>query len=108
MSYKKGYLFERDLKLKLEKDGWSVIRSGGSKKPDIVAGKDGKIMIIECKVSKSNSVYISKEEVGNLEKVADNFGAECIFAIKIINKGWNLIPVSEMRVAGKNYVVDIS
>ena len=103
--YKKGYKFERDLKLNLEKDGWEVIRSGGSKKPDLVAAKNGKIIIIECKATSKNNVYLDKAEVDNLKKVAKAFRGESMFAIKQKNKGWTLVTLERLRKAGKNYSI---
>jgi Holliday junction resolvase len=104
--YKKGYNFERDIKLKLENEGWIVIRSGGSKKPDMVAAKDGKIMIIECKVTKNSKIYLEKEEVLNIKKVAKEFKADCMFAVKKIGCGkkWNLLSIESLKELNKSYV----
>lgn len=81
MAYKKGYNFERSLKLDLEGKGWKVIRSGGSKKPDLVAAKDGKIIIIECKFTSNGVIYLEKDEVLKLQEVANHFNGECMYAI---------------------------
>lgn len=104
MAYKKGYSFERELKEYLTGNGWSVIRSGGSKKPDLVAAKDGKIMVIECKVTKDNKVYLAKEEVLHLKKVAEAFSGECMFAIKRKNKKWSLVDVSCLKETACSFV----
>ena|SRR3989338_2212169 len=82
MTYKKGYGFERSLKLDLESKGWKVIRSGGSKKPDLVAAKDGKVIIIECKFTSNGVIYLEKDEVLNLQEVAKHFGGECIYYVR--------------------------
>lgn len=103
--YRKGYKFERELKLKLESDGWSVIRSGGSKKPDLVCARGGKILVIECKSTASDIIYLEKEEVRHLEKVAEAFGGECVYYIKKNNAGWRLVPISELVEAEKNFVL---
>ncbi len=103
--YKKGYKFERELKLKLESDGWSVIRSGGSKKPDLVCARNGKILIIECKSTASDIIYLEKEEVLHLEKVAEAFGGECAYCVKRDNSGWRLVPITELVEAEKNFVL---
>jgi len=107
MGYKKGYAFERELKLKLEEDGWHVIRSGGSKKPDLVAGRKGKILIIECKVTKKSRIYLEKDEVRHLETVALAFGAEAIFAVKVDNRGWSLVTLDSLRETGKHFMVEL-
>lgn len=106
--YKKGYLFEREIKLKLESDGWTVIRSAGSKKPDLVAAKGGKIVIIECKSTASDIIYLEKEEVMRLQKAAEAFGAECVYYVKKNNAGWRLVPLSQLSEAEKNFVLRLS
>ncbi len=103
--YKKGYEFERALKHKLESDGWVVIRSGGSKKPDLVCARNGKILVIECKATAADIIYLEKEEVRHLEKVAQAFGGECVYYVKKNNAGWRLVPITELVEAEKNFVL---
>jgi len=103
--YKKGYAFERALKIHLESDGWTVIRSGGSKKPDLVCARNGKILIIECKSTASDIIYLDKAEVRHLEKVAEEFGGECAYCVKKNSAGWRLVPVTELVEAEKNFVL---
>jgi len=103
--YRKGYAFERDLKLLLESQGWRVIRSGGSKKPDLVAARKGKIIVIECKASTKNSVYIDEEELEELIDVAAEFNAAPTFALKVKNKGWSFVPANLAKRTGKSFVI---
>lgn len=103
--YLKGYNFERQLKKKLEGDGWTVIRSGGSKKPDLVAAKGGKIIIIECKATASNLVYLDKEEVNRLQKVAEAFGGECVYYVKKDNEGMRMVPIEQISDTGSKFVI---
>ncbi len=105
--YKRGYSFERDVKLKFEKEGWHVIRSGGSKKPDLVLGKDGKVVIIECKVTTNDKIYLDPDEVEHLKKVSKAFGADALYAVKIKRKGWNLVDVDALKRTDKFYTYDI-
>ncbi|NOR84607.1 hypothetical protein GQ473_00670 [archaeon] len=107
MAYKKGYAFERELKKHLEKEGWCVIRSGGSKKPDIVAAKDGKIIVIECKSTIKDCAYLEKDEVKKLIMVATAFGGECIYAIKQNNKGFSLIDTDQLIEKENSYFVSL-
>lgn len=107
MAYKKGYSFERSLKLKLESEGWHVIRSGGSKKPDLVCGRNGKIMIIECKVTGSDKIYLEKAEVDKMQKVAEAFGGECMYAIKRLNAGVSLVSIDQLKDTGNTYSFDL-
>ncbi|NOQ56047.1 MAG: hypothetical protein GQ477_04550 [Nanohaloarchaea archaeon] len=104
--YKKGYNFERKIKLELEADGWKVIRSGGSKKPDMVAARNGKVIIIECKITKKNKVYLDAEEVLNLKEVAKHFEAECMYAVQRIREKWCLVSIDSLRKTGSGYAFD--
>ena len=106
MVYRKGYAFERDVRLHLEKDGWVVIRSGKSRKPDMVAARNGKIIVIECKSLSSKKAYLEKDEVEKLREVAEAFCGECVYAIKHTGNGWSLVPVSELREVDGSYVFD--
>lgn len=107
MAYKKGYTFERELKLKLGQDGWRVIRSGGSKKPDLIAGKDGKVIIIECKVTKNSKIYLEKDEVNHLKDIARAFGADAMYAIKRTNCGMNLVSLEMLKETPKFFSVEL-
>ena len=49
-AYRKGADFERELKRRMETEGWFVVRSAGSKTPvDIVAIRSGFVRLIQCK-----------------------------------------------------------
>ncbi|MEA3229742.1 MAG: Holliday junction resolvase Hjc [archaeon] len=104
--YKKGYNFERKIKLELESQGWKVIRSGGSKKPDIVAARDGKIIVIECKISKNSKIYLEAEEIEKLKEVADAFNAESMYAVQKIREKWSLVSLDALRKTENGYVFD--
>jgi len=107
--YLKGCVFERTVKAKLEEDGWTVIRSAGSKKPDLVAAKDRKVIVIECKSTKGSIVYLDEKEVDNLEKTAQQFGAECLFAIKHVkNKNWFIVALENLEKTGKKYRIKLN
>lgn len=105
--YKKGYSFEREFKQKLESEGWVVVRSGGSKKPDLVAARHGEIMVVECKSTKIGKVYLSELEVENLKKVASYFGAKGIYVIKQKNKGVKLINLDQLKKVGQHYFINL-
>ena len=107
MAYKKGYAFERELKIHLEKEGWCVIRSGGSKKPDMIAAKDGKILVIECKSTIKDYAYLEKDEVKKLIRVAAAFDGECIYAIKQNNKGFSLVDTDQLVEKENSYFVSL-
>jgi len=54
----KGYRVERKIKLLLEKEGWIVIRSGGSfGEVDLVCIKEGKCVFFQIKSTKKDKLY---------------------------------------------------
>jgi len=62
-NYKRGYAFERKCKIDLEKKGYFVIRSGGSKGvADLVAMKGKDVLLIQCK----RDGKLSREEWNDL------------------------------------------
>lgn len=107
MSYKQGYAFECELKDHLKNTGWTVVRSAGSKKPDLVAARDGKVMIIECKVTKEKKIYLEKDEVFNLKAVADAFGGEGMFAIKQKGVPWSLVDLKCLKETENKFTISL-
>ncbi len=71
MSYRKGRKFEWQVRRLLEKKGWFTVRAARSKPLDLIALKNGSILLIECKYSsrisqkdKSKMIEISKITYG--------------------------------------------
>lgn len=48
-NYAKGYRFEVRVKKHLESKGWTVFRQGKSAFPDLIAIKNGNVILVECK-----------------------------------------------------------
>ena len=90
----KGINAERDLIHKFwAASEWSGVRiagSGSMKYPsaDILASNKLRKLAIECKTSVDDSKYLPKEDIEQLKKFADIFGAEPWVAIKF--KGYGL------------------
>jgi len=105
--YRKGSSFERELKKLLEREGFAVVRSAGSKGVDLIAGKKGKILIFECKTSSKSRFYIPKEDVEKLITFSETFGGEAYLAIKF-NGEMLFINPHLLSTNGKNYVIDES
>ena len=78
-AYERGYRFEDRVRKHLEGQGWYVIRSGGSKKAaDLIAGRGGEIMLIQCKTDG----IISTNERQQLKAVAAEFGGTPMLAYR--------------------------
>ncbi|MCE4614781.1 MAG: Holliday junction resolvase [Desulfurococcales archaeon] len=116
-SRQKGFYYERSLARKLWSKGFAVIRGpgsgGGSRdiiQPDLVAIKNGKILVFEIKVRwKRTTIYLDREKVERLKEFARRSGGEAFIAIKIIdNIDWKFIPIECLEKTGKgNYKVSI-
>ncbi|ASJ12097.1 Holliday junction resolvase Hjc [Thermococcus thioreducens] len=107
MKYRRGAGAERELIKMLEKAGFAVVRSAGSKKVDIIAG-NGKIhLCIEVKSTREERLYFSNEDYEKLVSFAERFGAKPVIAVKFINNGWRFFLPESLKKSGKNYKVSL-
>ena len=88
----KGSNAERDLVAKFWGENWASLRiagSGSMKFPscDVLASRDGRLLAVECKSTKKDSQYITKEQIADLHKFAGMFNAEPIIGVKF-SKEW--------------------
>jgi len=97
---RKGANMERELVKMFKEKGWGAIRISGSGKmdsaPDIIAGHPGQLLIIECKSSKRDVIYIKHEEVLNVISYATKFGGEPWYGIRFNNFPWRFLPAQEL------------
>lgn len=114
MSKKKGGRLERELFHLLYESGWSPIRVAGSgsvpvPSADIIAGKAGRVVAIECKSGKSPR-YINKKQIQELQEFADKFGAEPWVGARFDNIEWFFLELHNLKSTktGNNFVVDIN
>ncbi|MCS7125648.1 MAG: hypothetical protein NZ929_01885 [Aigarchaeota archaeon] len=95
MSYLKGRRFEWQVKNLLEKKSWLVVRAARSKPVDLVALKNGLILLIECKYS---SKLIERDK-SRLIKLADIAGALPIIALR--KKYWRKIQLINLKTGAQ-------
>jgi Holliday junction resolvase len=86
-SYRKGYLLEWKLQHKLFDMGYAVMRAPRSGRiglptPDLVAIKDGKIIVIECK-SREDAFTVDAEQLKELQEWEKRAGATAYIAWKM-------------------------
>jgi Holliday junction resolvase len=75
-AYSKGLKAERKVKKKLEKKGWLVRQSKGSRGPyDLYALKSGKKLLVQVK---SGSSHLDKKDKVRLRQVAKKKGAKAL------------------------------
>jgi len=98
-SYSKGYMAEWSLTHILAKMGFMVVRtprSGriGLPSPDIIALKNGKIIVIEAK-AREEAFKISAEQLDELKQWQQN-GADAFIAWKISRQGWKFLKLDDV------------
>lgn len=108
----KGTNAERDLIHKLWANGFAAIRSAGSgsmkyPSPDILAAKGGRVVAIECKVTKDQHKYLEKEEIEDLRKFALIFNAEPSIAVKFRGEEWYFLGLNDLREKERSFMVDV-
>lgn len=108
----RGTQAERDLIHKFWDCGWAAMRAAGSgssqyPSPDIVAGKYGRRMAIECKLTSDTKKYFPSEEIRLLNYFAKTFCAEAWVAVKFPKMKWIFLNLEDLKEAGKNFVVSV-
>ena len=66
--YEKGRAFEYTIRNKLRAKGYYVIRAAGSKPIDLVAIRNGEVILVECKKNKKNVTQTVKDYLTYLGK----------------------------------------
>jgi Holliday junction resolvase len=99
-SYRKGYLSEWQLMHTLAKMGFMVIRSPrsgriGLASPDIIAAKNGRLFVIECK-SRAEAFTIPKDQLQQLKEWQVKAGAIPYIGWKIARKGWSFLKLEDV------------
>jgi len=107
MRYRTGASAERELIKMLEKAGFAVVRSAGSKKVDIVAGNGRIYLCIEVKSTHEERLYFSEEDYEKLTSFAERFGGKAVIAVKFINRGWRFFYPENLEKGGKNYKLEV-
>ncbi|MEK6812527.1 MAG: Holliday junction resolvase Hjc [Nanoarchaeota archaeon] len=106
----KGTRAERELFHKFWENGWACLRTAGSGStsfpaPDLIAGKDSRLLVIECKSGAGNYRYLDKKEVEELQLFAQSFGAEAWIGARFDRLGWFFVPAHELVGSGPNNFV---
>ncbi|WP_202319291.1 Holliday junction resolvase Hjc [Archaeoglobus neptunius] len=107
----KGTRFERDLIAQLWKEGFAAIRVAGSGVspfpcPDIVAGNGKLFLAIEVKMRSNLPLYLSEDEIRQLEMFSESFGAKPYIALKLPRKKWKFFTIQMLEKTEKSFKVD--
>lgn len=106
----KGTGAERELVHLLWAQSWAAIRVAGSGSikypvPDILASKNKRTLAIECKTTKEENQYLTKEEVADLKKFATITGAEPYIAVRFARADWRLLTPEQLDVTSTQFVI---
>ena len=110
MSKRKGCNAERELLHMFFNAGWVCIRAAGSgsiplPNPDLLAGKSGKLLAIECKFVKGKAKYLKEQEIKDLVKFAKKIGAKPLIGLKFSNRGWYFISPKLLKKKKNSYAI---
>ncbi len=105
----KGSNAERELVAMLWQAGWSAARVAGSgsmkfPSPDVIAGKGGRKVVVECKSTKNPHQYIDDEQIQQLLTFAASFGAEPMIGVKFSTE-WHFFHPDDLQRTKRGRVV---
>lgn len=103
--YRSGANHERQLLNRLKKAGYVGIRAAKSTCPDLVVGRGGRVLAIECKYVKGDTVYLPKSEIEFLRGFAAAFGCEAILAAKFGRAEWLFLNAGEIEANESGYCI---
>ncbi len=108
--YRKGASQERKLAKKLEESGFVVVRAAGSgnNTPDLIAGRGGLVLALECKYSSQPAVYIERRQIDDQVLFAQKFGAKLFVAVKFSRVPWAFLTPDQLEKTPKSYKVSKS
>lgn len=91
---------ERELVKMFLDSGWQALRIAGSGKmnlaPDVLAGRPGQLLIIECKSTKKKALYIDKTEILNVINYAAKIGGEPWYGARFDRMDWKFVPAQNL------------
>jgi len=96
--YQKGANFERKLVNQFWANGFTAIRAAGSGSapqpiPDVIALKDERVIILECKTTSKESFRLDKDDVEKLEIFRGRANCEAYIAVKFDREKAKFFPL---------------
>ena len=108
----KGARTERELLHKFWEHKWLCIRIAGSGSmphpcPDLLAGRKGRSLAIECKSSKGTQRrYIETRQIQELDEFARGFGAEAWIGVRFNGLPWKFLKPTQLGTSQRAFYVD--
>jgi len=106
----KGSKYERELIHRFWKNGFAALRVAGSgsisyPSLDVIASNGKKIFAIECKSTRKEYKYITKEQLKELIKFSSLFNAQPLIAIKFLKTDWIFLKPSQLKEVKKSFMI---
>jgi len=106
----KGSKYERELIHRFWKNGFAALRVAGSgsisyPSLDVIASNGKKIFGIECKSTRKEYKYITKEQLKELIKFSSLFNAQPLIAIKFLKTDWIFLKPSQLKEVKKSFMI---
>ncbi|MGC8669531.1 MAG: Holliday junction resolvase Hjc [Candidatus Micrarchaeia archaeon] len=109
LRYSKGARSERELLNHFHNLNYSVARAAGSGvnslSPDIIAAKNGKSFVFECKAWDKGSISIPNEKIESLLSWEKDGNMMALIAWRMNNSGWFFISPKDMKKTEKNHTI---
>lgn len=106
---KEGIKHEQELVKMFEENDFAAFRlpASGKKSPDIIAGDENVIFIIEAKTTTNTLIKIRKQQIFNLRNTATKFRAKPVLAVKFIDReSWRFIKIGDLKSHEKSFSID--
>ncbi len=108
--YEKGANFERAIVHEFWERGWTAIRSAGSGNtsllaPDIIAIRDGRIILVECKSTSRERLYL-KHAILSLHEFSRISGGRAYISMKFLRKEPRFYEIDEF-INKKKFAISI-
>ncbi len=110
----KGSRAERELLDLFTDNSWRAARVAGSGTNDntfcdLIAGKNEVgAVAVECKSSKKNIIYITKEQIEEFMKFSEIMGLKPVIAVRFNRQGWLFLNPKEMKDTGKYWAISLT
>lgn len=109
----RGSAAERELVHLFWKSQWAAFRAPASgsmdyELPDVIAGRGARKIGVECKVTKDEKKYFTKQEVEELLAFCHKFGCECWLGVKFLRRGWRFLSPEDARETQSSFVVSFA
>ena len=84
-NYAKGRTLEHAVRDRLRAEGYTVFRCAGSRPVDLVAIREGKILLVECKAEKHPS--LTPKQLKHILEISEKVHGSVVLAVRRKHRG---------------------